>query len=76
MFYFLDGRPFVELDLVGGKWRSVHVCGDDRYEIATAVCSNDMVRERWQVTGPEKDYDAVTTLSRLRAQDPAGRLRT
>jgi hypothetical protein len=68
MFHFLDGRPFVDLDLAGGGWQSVHLCGADRYEISTSVCSRDVIQERWHVTGPEKHYAAVTTLSRLRAE--------
>jgi len=65
MVYFADGRPFVDLDLTAGTWRSGHRCGEDDYEIVTVVRSPTMVEERWRVRGPEKDYDAVTTLARL-----------
>jgi hypothetical protein len=65
---FADGRPFVDLDLGGGRWQAVHQCGADRYELTTVVRSHDVVEERWRVRGPAKDYDAVTTLTRR----PAG----
>jgi hypothetical protein len=64
---FVDGRPFVGLDLRAGGWRSEHRCGEDRYQIATTVVSSTVVRERWQVRGPSKDYEAVTTLVRTRS---------
>jgi hypothetical protein len=65
MVYFTDGRPFVDLDLRTGAWQSNHLCGDDRYEIATFVRSRNIVQERWGVQGPTTDYDAVTTLLRV-----------
>ena len=65
VLHFPNGRPFVDLDLRTGAWRSVHLCGEDRYQIATLVMSPDVVQERWWVRGPTKDYDAVTTLTRL-----------
>lgn len=64
MVHFADGRLFVGLDLRSGAWRAVHVCGADRYEITTLVCSRDIVEERWRVRGPAKSYDAVATLFR------------
>jgi len=65
MLHFADGRPFVELNLQSGEWRSVHHCGDDLYELATTVCSDTVVQEHWRVTGPRKDYVATTTFTRL-----------
>lgn len=65
MLYFTNGRPFIDLDLSGGTWQSIHLCGDDRYEIAICARSSDVVEERWRVQGPTKDYDAVTTLIRV-----------
>lgn len=62
---FTDGRPFVDLDLSTGAWRSIHLCGDDRYQITTLVRSADLIEERWWVAGPTKDYEAVTILTRL-----------
>ncbi|HVA74207.1 MAG TPA: DUF6314 family protein [Acidimicrobiales bacterium] len=69
MLYFSDGRPFVDLDLSAGGWTSVHLCGHDRYEIATFVRSHDVVEEHWRVRGPAKDYRAVTRLMRMRGPD-------
>ncbi len=65
MLYFTDGRPFVDLDLRSGTWRSSHDYGDDRYEIATIVRSCGVMQENWRVRGPKKDYDAATTLIRI-----------
>ncbi len=65
MMRFADGRPFVDLNLESGEWRSVHPCVDDSYEMTTTVCSQNLVWERWRVTGPSKDYEALTTLTRV-----------
>jgi Family of unknown function (DUF6314) len=67
MLYRPGGEPFVELDLTSGAWHASHPCGEDRYEISTVVESPDIVREYWRVTGPAKDYSAVTTLRRAGA---------
>ncbi|MGH3209988.1 MAG: DUF6314 family protein [Trebonia sp.] len=64
MLYRAGGQPYVELDLTGGAWRASHLCGEDQYEISTVVESPDIVREYWRVTGPAKDYSAVTTMRR------------
>ncbi|HEY3942037.1 MAG TPA: DUF6314 family protein [Acidimicrobiales bacterium] len=64
MTYFPDGRPFVELDLHGGAWRSTHRCGDDHHRIVTVVRSPSEVEEHWSVRGPSTDYDAVATFRR------------
>jgi Family of unknown function (DUF6314) len=65
MLHFTDGKPFVDLDLRSGTWRSCHPCGEDLYEMVTVVRSSDEVEERWRVRGPTKDYDAVAILRRL-----------
>jgi hypothetical protein len=65
MVHFADGKPFVELDLRGGTWRSSHPCREDSYEILTVVRSPGEVEERWRVRGPTKDYDAMAILRRL-----------
>jgi hypothetical protein len=65
MLSFTDGKPFVDLDLRSGRWRSTHPCGEDSYEILTVVRSPSEVEERWRVRGPTEDYDAVATLRRL-----------
>ncbi len=72
LLWFPDGRPFVDLDLTGGEWRAVHLCGTDHYEIVTEVVSETVVRERWHVVGPNKRYDATATFMRRRAQRPSG----
>ena len=66
MLYRAGGQPFVGLDLTSGAWHASHLCGEDRYEISTVVESPDVVREYWRVTGPAKDYSAVTTMRRAR----------
>lgn len=70
MVYFADRRPFVDLDLSGGAWRSVHLCGEDRYEITTVVTSADSFEESWSVRGPSKSYDAAATFTRSRRPSP------
>lgn len=66
LLQFTSGLPFVDLDLRAGTWQSVHDCGEDRYEIRTVVAAPDVVREHWRVRGPRKDYEASTTLTRIR----------
>jgi hypothetical protein len=65
MLHFADGKPFVDLNLESGEWRGLHHCVDDLYELTTTVRSASVVEERWRVTGPNKDYLAVTTLTRV-----------
>jgi hypothetical protein len=67
---FTDGRHFIDLDLADGESRDIHLCGLDRYEITTVARSADLIEERWRVVGPEKDYEAVTTLERV-TDDPS-----
>jgi Family of unknown function (DUF6314) len=67
---FADGRPFIDVDLSGGHCTRVHDCGEDRYEISMIAISRDLMEERWRVRGPEKDYDALTTLRRV-DEEPA-----
>ena len=54
LLYFTDGRPFTDLDLRSGTWRSIHHCGQDRYEVMTFVCSHSEVEEVWRVQGPPR----------------------
>jgi hypothetical protein len=63
---FSDGRHYVDLDLRRGSWQTEHPCSEDLYEITTELRSRDQVEERWKVRGPTKDFDAVTTLVRIR----------
>jgi len=62
--HFPDGRPFFELSLADGACRAVHQCRLDRYELRFEVGSDDLLLERWRVTGPAKDYEARTTWRR------------
>ena len=64
MLYRPGRQPYVDLDLTSGAWDAVHPCGADRYEISTIVRSPGVVQEYWRVRGPEKDYTAVTTMTR------------
>jgi hypothetical protein len=65
MLHFADGKPFVDLNLESGEWRGLHHCVDDLYEMTTTVRSATVVEERWRVAGPDKDYLAVATLTRV-----------
>ncbi len=65
MVFFADGRPFVPLDLRASRWSAHHPCGEDGYRIAMEVVGPEVVRERWRVRGPTKDYDALTIITRL-----------
>jgi Family of unknown function (DUF6314) len=62
---FADGREFYRLDLCSGRCNVRHDCGQDRYLISHLVRDDGWLEERWQVTGPRKAYDGVTTLRRL-----------
>jgi Family of unknown function (DUF6314) len=64
MFYLADGTPFVDLDLRGGTWRSIHSCGEDHHEIVSVARSLSEVEEHWRVRGPTTNYDAVAILRR------------
>ena len=64
MIRFLDGRPFVNLDLSTGSWHGAHTCGSDRQLVTTVARSLTWLEERWNVRGPRAQYDAVTTLER------------
>jgi Family of unknown function (DUF6314) len=64
---FTDGRPFFELDLATGTCRAEHPCRSDRYEMTVSVLGPDCYVERWRVTGPGKDYEMTTTLTRIGA---------
>lgn len=64
MLLFRDLRPFVDLDLSSGTWRSDHRCGGDRYEIVTTVGSDESFEESWRVRGPAKSYDTFTRFTR------------
>ena len=61
---FADGHLFYRLDLRSGRCTAVHQCREDRYEITYLVLGEDVMEERWRVTGPAKDYQAAATLIR------------
>jgi hypothetical protein len=61
---FADGHLFYRLDLRSGRCTAVHQCRADRYEITYLVLGEDVMEERWRVTGPAKDYQAAATLIR------------
>ena len=62
--HFLDGRLFFDLDLGAGECQAEHPCRADRYELGFTVPSADVIHERWRVSGPAKDYEALTTWCR------------
>ena len=61
---FADGHLFYRLDLRSGRCTAVHQCRADHYEITYLVLGEDVMEERWRVTGPAKDYQAAATLIR------------
>jgi hypothetical protein len=67
---FADGREFYRLDLCSGAWTARHDCGQDRYVVSHLVRAPGWLEERWEVTGPRKAYDSVTTLRRLDSAGP------
>jgi hypothetical protein len=65
---FVDGRPFIDIDLASGSCRRRHACRDDLYEIENFVRSSHEIEERWRVRGPRTDYDADATLVRVHSR--------
>ncbi|WP_083956128.1 DUF6314 family protein [Tersicoccus phoenicis] len=61
---FADGREYVRLELSGGYAEGVHHCAPDTYRITVRVDDDDAWTETWHVTGPAKDYTAVTRYRR------------
>jgi Family of unknown function (DUF6314) len=66
---FANGRPFYVLDLRSGHCQAEHPCHADRYRITHVVHNTDLIEERWQVSGPDKDYHAITRLRRKPVPD-------
>jgi predicted heme/steroid binding protein len=64
---FADGHHFIDLDLRDDVSTDHHQCHSDGYDIMTLVRSDDLIEERWRVTGPAKDYEAVTFMTRITA---------
>jgi hypothetical protein len=65
---FGDGRPFHDLDLTTGHWRTDHPCAADLYRGAFEVHDENRWRTLWRVGGPAKDLLLVTDLTRERAR--------
>lgn len=70
--FFADGREFYWLDPRPGRWQARHPCGRDEYVLRGRVLSDAVLEERWRVSGPAKDYEIMTTLTRTDAGNPAG----
>ncbi|WP_216589338.1 DUF6314 family protein [Streptomyces brasiliscabiei] len=66
---FADGRPFHDLDLTTGHWRTDHPCVADLYRGEFEVYDEDRWRTTWRVGGPAKDLLLVTDYTR----EPPGR---
>jgi Family of unknown function (DUF6314) len=62
---FADGREFYRLDLRSGSWQAEHSCRADSYHVTTTRLSPDSFTETWQVAGPGKDYELMTTYRRI-----------
>lgn len=62
---FADGRDYLRLDLGTGHADGVHPCAPDTYLVTLTIEDDDAWTETWDVTGPAKDYTAVTSGRRL-----------
>lgn len=62
---FADGRPFYLLDLHSGCWQARHPCGSDLYLVTVLVTGADSFTEQWRASGPGKDYEMTTTMTRI-----------
>ncbi|MEH0109043.1 DUF6314 family protein [Tersicoccus sp. MR15.9] len=62
---FADGREYLHLDLSDGHADGVHPCAPDTYLSTLTVEDDDAWSETWDVTGPAKDYTALTRYRRL-----------
>lgn len=63
---FADGREYLHLDLGSGHAEGHHPCAPDTYLVTLTVEDDDAWTETWDVTGPAKDYTAVTRYIRHR----------
>ena len=63
---FADGRPFHQLDLRNGQWRTSHHCSPDMYQVAYTAVSAVRLDYDWEVHGPAKDLLIRTSLQRKR----------
>lgn len=61
---FAHGGHYLTLDLAGGECVATHPCAADTYLITVTIDGPDAWTERWRVTGPTKNYSAVTRYRR------------
>lgn len=61
---FTHGGHYLTLDLSGGECVATHPCAADTYLITVTIDDPDAWTERWRVTGPTKNYSAVTLYRR------------
>lgn len=64
--FFLDGRPFHNIDLATANPKALHECPPDTYRVAYDFRMPDEWRSTWTVTGPRKDYVMTSTMTRPR----------
>ncbi|HVC24524.1 MAG TPA: DUF6314 family protein [Acidimicrobiales bacterium] len=62
---FADGRHFHVAELHRTGYRTVHVCGPDRYEGHYALRSADEWTLTWRVFGPSKSLVLSSTFTRV-----------
>jgi hypothetical protein len=62
---FADGRPFYVLRLYDERWGADHPCGADLYSVSGRLTGPATFVERWHAVGPARDYDLVTTNTRM-----------
>ncbi|WP_371154448.1 DUF6314 family protein [Jannaschia sp. 2305UL9-9] len=61
---FADGRPFHHIPPVA-RPRATHDCPPDDYRLAYDFTAWPHWSVRWRVTGPRKDYRALTRYARI-----------
>ncbi|APZ42166.1 DUF6314 family protein [Acidihalobacter ferrooxydans] len=66
---FTDDRLFHRLDLRRGRWRDVHLCGEDVYYGSFRVLGPELWITRWRVRGPRKDLRITTLLEREKTME-------
>ena len=62
--FFDDGRPFHDLDLSSGGWRTEHFCDPDHYDGFFQAISDNAYVCQWAISGPKKDLILHTTYHR------------
>ena len=59
--HLTDDRLFHDLDLRQGYWESTHLCGEDRYHARVQAWSPDRWELTWDVLGPRKDHNIISS---------------